>query len=206
MSSKRAPVIVAQFGERDPRLAPHFRALPIGGTRKAFRLEAIYWEALEAVAQRNGRNMTEEVAATLGRIGEAGNEAAALRASITADLLDLWRVAAARQAKIDWTRVLDEVPGLAFTMTPSQNLIAVNAGLRERLKILGGDITQAAAATELRISLDPAVVTQIERKRGFLDCSVCFHRGGWKSVRRARLGPGSESLAGGTVLLGFVEA
>jgi predicted DNA-binding ribbon-helix-helix protein len=210
MTSKPAPaparVLSTQFGERELRLSPHFRALSIGGARKGFRLEAIYWEALEAIAQRNGRSLTEEVAATLARIGPSGNDAATLRASITADLHDLWKVAAARQARLDWTRVIDEVPGLAFAMTHSQNLVAAGARLRERLKILGGTMDEPTALRELRVATDPSVVTQIERRKVFVDCSVSFQRAGWSSMRRARLGPGSETLAGSTILLGFVEA
>jgi predicted DNA-binding ribbon-helix-helix protein len=210
MSSKPAktatPVLVTRFGERDLRLSPHFRALSIGGARKGFRLEAVYWEALNAIAARNGRSLTEEVAATLKRLGSGGNDAAALRASVTADLYDLWKVAAARQARLDWTKVIDELPGLVFAVTPSQNLIAINARLRDRLKILGGEMDGAAALQELRVGIDPSVVTQVERRRTFLDCSVSFERAGWKSVRRARLGMGSETLAGSTILLGFVEA
>jgi predicted DNA-binding ribbon-helix-helix protein len=204
MSSKTAPKFAPDAGDRDPRLTPHFRALPIMGARKAFRLEAVYWEALEAIAERNGRTLNEEVAATLARIGDAGNDAAALRASVTADLLDLWRLAAGRHARFDWTRVLDELPGLAFAMTASQNLLAINPLLRERLRMLG--IGQSGGEGDLRVTVDPSVVAQIERKRAFLDCSICFHRAGLRTMRRARLGPASESPTGAGVLLGFVEA
>jgi predicted DNA-binding ribbon-helix-helix protein len=204
MSSKAARSLASEPRDRDPRMTPHFRALPIGGGRKAFRLEAVYWEALEAIAARNGRSANEEVAATLTKAGEAGNDAAALRASLTADLLDLWRLAAGRHARFDWTSVLDEVPGLAFSMTASQNLLAINPMLRERLRTLG--LSEGGGEGELRISVDPSVVAQIERKRAFLDCSICFHRAGSRTVRRARLGPASESPTGAGVLLGFVEA
>jgi predicted DNA-binding ribbon-helix-helix protein len=194
----------ADAGERDPRLAPHFRAIPVGRARKAFRLESVYWQALEAIATRNGRTLNEEVVATLARLGEAGNEAAGLRASVTSDLLDLWRLAAGRHARFDWTGVLDELPGLAFAMTASQNLIAINPLLRERLRTLG--LGSSTADGDLRVTLDPSVVAQIERKRAFLDCSICFHRAGSRTIRRARLGPASESPSGSGVLLGFVEA
>jgi predicted DNA-binding ribbon-helix-helix protein len=204
MTAKPVPSDATEAADRDPRLTPHFRAVPIRGGRKAFRLEAVYWEALEAIAQRNGRTTNDEIAATLARIGTAGNDAAALRASLTADLLDLWRVAAGRHARFDWTRVMDELPGLAFAMTASQNLLAINPLLRNRLQILG--LSQQGAEGELRVSLDPSVVAQIERRRSFLECSISFHRAGVRTVRRARLGPASESLSGAGVLLGFVEA
>jgi predicted DNA-binding ribbon-helix-helix protein len=204
MRAKPVRADAADAADRDPRLTPQFRAVPMRGTRKAFRLEAIYWEALEAIAQRNGRTPNDEVAATLARIGSAGNDAAALRASLTADLLDLWRMAAGRHARFDWTRVMDELPGLAFAMTASQNLLAINPLLRERLRTLG--LGKTGEEGELRVSLDPSVVTQIERKRAFLDCSICFQRAGLRTMRRARLGPASESPSGAGVLLGFVEA
>jgi predicted DNA-binding ribbon-helix-helix protein len=204
MTAKPVPVDATEAVDRDPRLTPHFRAVPIRGGRKAFRLEAVYWEALEAIAQRNGRTTNDEIAATLARIGTAGNDAAALRASLTADLLDLWRVAAGRHARFDWTRVMDELPGLAFAMTASQNLLAINPLLRDRLRMLG--LSQDGAESELRVSLDPSVVAQIERRRSFLECSISFYRAGVHTVRRARLGPASESPSGAGVLLGFVEA
>jgi predicted DNA-binding ribbon-helix-helix protein len=204
MSSKAVRSLTSEVRDRDQRLTPHFRALPIGGARKAFRLEAVYWEALEAIAARNGRSAAEEVAATLTKAGEAGNDAAVLRASLTADLLDLWRLAAGRHARFDWTSVLDELPGLAFSMTASQNLLAINPMLRERLRTLG--LSEGGGEGELRVSVDPSVVAQIERKRAFLDCSICFHRAGSRTIRRARLGPASESPTGAGVLLGFVEA
>jgi predicted DNA-binding ribbon-helix-helix protein len=204
MSGKAFRELETEPRDRDPRLTPHFRTLPIGGARKAFRLEAVYWEALEAIAARNGRTAIEEVAATLTKAGDASNEAAALRASLTADLLDLWRLAAGRHARFDWTSVLDELPGLAFSMTASQNLLAINPMLRERLRTLG--LSPDGAEGELRVTVDPSVVAQIERKRAFLDCSICFHRAGSRSIRRARLGPASESPSGSGVLLGFVEA
>jgi predicted DNA-binding ribbon-helix-helix protein len=204
MRIKAAKTFAPGEADRDPRLTPHFRALPIGGARRAFRLEAVYWEALQAIAERNGRTPTEEVAATLAKIGDAGNDAAALRATITADLLDLWRVAAGRHVRFDWTGVLDELPGLAFAMTASQNLLGINPMLRERLRLLG--LGKENAPEDLRVSVDPRVVTQIERKRSFLDCSICFQSAGTRTMRRARVGPASESPTGAGVLLGFVEA
>ena len=198
----RSLISDSQEPSRDPRLTPHFRALPIGGARKAFRLEEIYWEALEAIAERNGRTLAEEVAVTLARAGDAGNDAAALRASVTADLFDLWRIAGSRHVRFDWAKLMLELPSPAFAMTASQHLLAVNARLTSGLRAVG---LGGAGSGEIAVTVDPAVITQIERKKAFLDCSVCFHAGGSRAVRRARLGPANDPAAGPGVMLGFVE-
>ncbi len=42
----------------DERLALKFRVLSIEGKRRAFRLEAIFWSALEFIAARRRRSAT----------------------------------------------------------------------------------------------------------------------------------------------------
>lgn len=197
---KRA-LAAGEGAERAPRLTPHFRALPMGGARKAFRLEEIYWEALEAIARRNHRTLTEEVAATLARAGEGGNDAAALRASITSDLFDLWQIAAARHVRFDWARVIEEMPAQAFVVTASQALVAANPRLLRALHPFGVGRNKEA----LKVSIDPTVIAQVERRGGFVDCQVCFFEGGARAIRRARLGPASDSAAAHNILLGYLE-
>lgn len=204
MSARPVEDEEAPHPDRDPRLGLHFRALPISGSRKAFRLEEIYWEALEAIAQRNGRSLVEEVAATLARAGEGGNDAAALRASVTSDLYDLWRVAASRHVRLDWTKIVAEMPAQAFAMTAQQALVTANPFLLRRLTTLGLGKFESGFA-DLKVTVDPAVITQIERRRAYIDCSVAFQCNGSRLIRRVRLGPASDGPGGLAVLMGYVE-
>jgi len=207
MNSHAPPPEDGDEAPRDPRLSTQFRALPMGGTRKAFRLEAVYWEALQAIAARNNRTVVEEVAKSLADADPKGNDAAALRAKITGDLLDLWRVSASRQAKVDWRKLIEETPGDAFVMTVSQNLVAMNQRLCDKLSPLGIKPIQTPEGVRgVTLAVEASAITQIERRGAFMDCSVGFLGAGARLVRRARLGPASEPGQGQILLLGFVQA
>ena len=91
----------------DPRLEQQFRVISIGGERKAFRLEAVFWTVMRRVALRNKRSLAAEMAAALGRLSQRANQSAHLRARYAADLLDLLELAeanAARRTGLAWSR------------------------------------------------------------------------------------------------------
>src|SRR5579863_10398245 len=117
----------------DDRLAPRFRVVSIAGERRGFRLEQVFWSALAAIATRNRRSLAGEISATLRRTPGNLNASAMLRASLTADLFDLWDMAEGRAVRPAWGKVLAALPTPAFAATRAQAVAALNEPMRALL-------------------------------------------------------------------------
>jgi predicted DNA-binding ribbon-helix-helix protein len=194
--------------EVDPRLQPQFKVLTLGKERRAFRLESVFWTALAAIGQRNGRSLTREVEVTLERQAEPLNHSAYLRASVAADLYDLWSVSAARARKADWANVLAAAPCGAFAMTRSRRILEVNSALLAFLRLRDLHVPSTDEVGEkLFIEMGAAQNGfHKEDRQPYVTCQAVFRCGGRRTACRVRLVQAGDDKAEHALVVGFVLA
>jgi len=200
------------LGPEDARNRLHFRVLTIGGARKGFRLEVVYWEALELLAERNGRGVAAEVQARLAGAPESLNQSSVLRASLTADLMDGWRDSEARAAHPDWSAMIAALPVPAFLASRRSVLLAVNTPLLTVLQGLrsaaGVPLDTVEGALNLSVEVPPSAAAELGRPAGrkFVLCTVSFAAQGQRIACHARLVPALGARPEAAKLLGLLEA
>jgi predicted DNA-binding ribbon-helix-helix protein len=195
--------------EVDPRLQPQFKVLTLGKDRRAFRLESVFWAALAAIGQRNGRSLAREVEVTLERQAEPLNHSAYLRASVASDLLDLWNVSAARARKADWANVLAAAPTGAFAMTRSRRILEVNDALAAFLRARDLHVAPGRDVGE-QLFIEMGSLAQNGRpkedRQAFVTCQAVFRVGGRRTACRVRLVQAGDEKSEQTLQIGFVLA
>jgi predicted DNA-binding ribbon-helix-helix protein len=188
----------------DSRLAPRFRVLSIAGARRAFRLEAVFWSALAAIAALNRRPLAAEIAARLTDAPDAANHSALLRAGAVADLLELWETARAHAAKPMWTKVLAAMPGPAFAATGSGRLVALNAPMRGLLERHG-----LAPAPLAQASVELAAGALGQLSKAHLDqpvvCNAVFRAERSRAACRVRIVLAEPGQTDSRLIIGFPE-
>lgn len=201
----------AEGGGEDSPYRLHFRALPIDGGRKAFRLEMIYWQALEVLAAQNGRNLAGEVQARLAHTSDQLNQSSALRASVAADLFESWKKSEAEALRPDWSAMIAALPQPAFLASRRSVLLAVNEPLLSVLQGVHPDrgappLNTVPGALSLRVEVPPSVVAELATGRRFLICTVRFAAPGRASIAcRARMIPVRGARPELANLLGLLE-
>lgn len=185
----------------DPRLEQQFRVISIGGERKAFRLEAVFWTVMRLVARRNKRTLPAEMAAALGRLGQGSNQSAHLRARYAADLLDLLELAEANTARPDWAGVVEAMPQPAVVLTRTLKVLQANAAMRTLLAQRGVPLKADAVPT---VDVPPAIAERLGEEAGAAaGCNAIFRDGAGRCVVRTRFV--SATAGGGPLLLGFPD-
>jgi predicted DNA-binding ribbon-helix-helix protein len=208
--SRRGPIGDA-VGVEDDHDRLHFRVLSIGGARKGFRLEMIYWQALDVLAARNGRNLAAEVQARLAGAPEGVNHSSVLRASIAADLMGAWKQAEAEALRPDWSAMIAALPSPAFLVSRRSVLLAVNEPLLSMLQSLrsepGLPWNTIQGALTLSVQVPPAGGAELASgHRRFVICTVVFSGGGGQRIAcPARLIPVHGADVQSANLLGLVE-
>lgn len=190
----------------------HFRVLTIDGARKAFRLEMIYWRALDVLASQNGRSVAAEVQARLANAPEDLNQSSVLRASLTADLLESWKDAEERAIRPDWSAMIAALPSPAFLVSRRSVLLAVNEPLLTVLQGLraepGVPLNTLEGAVKLSVEVPPSAAAQLSPGSGrkFVICKVAFAAQGQRIACHARMVPVQGANLEAANLLGFLES
>jgi predicted DNA-binding ribbon-helix-helix protein len=99
--------------------------LKIGGRKRAFSLEPVFWEALDEIAQRNSDRLGASITRLLGD-GPHRNAASILRTGATGWLLQEYRKLSARDYKSLGQRIVDSIPVPAFVMDQRKEILAFN--------------------------------------------------------------------------------
>jgi predicted DNA-binding ribbon-helix-helix protein len=164
------------------------------GGRKAFRLEMIYWQALEVLAAQNGRSLAGEVQARLAHTSDQLNQSSALRASVAADLFESWKKSEAEALRPDWSAMIAALPEPAFIVSRRSVLLAVNEPLLSVLDGVHADgappLNTVPGALSLRVEVPPSVVAELASGRRFAICMVRFVAPGRPPIAcRARMIP-----------------
>jgi predicted DNA-binding ribbon-helix-helix protein len=191
---------------KDVRLSPRFRVFPIGGERRGFRLEQVFWNALAAIAERNRRDLAGEIAATLRRAPAELNASATLRASAVADLMDLWELAEAKAARPSWGKVIKALPYPAFAATRSLTLAALNDSMRVYLERRGLHAPVGPGRSATVELADGAIVQLLKAEPdGYVICNAVFRSGQHRALSRVRVVQVDGDRSEPRLMLGFPE-
>lgn len=168
---------------------PRFRVLRRQGWRKAFRLEEIFWETLEAAARDKGLRLTEFVHDLVA--GQPGNQASALRVVAARWLWRRYGELRKKNAPARLIDLLQAAPVPSFAIDQSRRLVAHN---REFVDLVRAD-TQAGSESHdiatARLALDvplDRLFAELEKNPGkILTCGFSIRLGATRRVGRARV-------------------
>jgi predicted DNA-binding ribbon-helix-helix protein len=201
----------ANDNDEESRFRPQFRVLMIGGARKAFRLESAFWNALEVLSRRNGRSLAGEVEARVAASPSDLNASSALRASLAAELMDLWAQAESRIARPQWPALVAAVPAPAFIVSRRSVLMAVNEPLLTYLEGQrpgrGVPLNTLPGALDMSVETPPSAIAELvaDPTRRFVTCNVVFKSQGRRVGCRVRLSPIDGATLDTPALLGFID-
>jgi predicted DNA-binding ribbon-helix-helix protein len=182
-----------------------FRVLRLGKTRKAFRLENPFWQALEIIAREKGRTLEDEVSSKLDNVPEGANHSSALRVGAIADMIAFWQVAESRASRLQWGHVLEASPSPAFALTESRRIICANSALVKAVR--GHRLAAGAGPTEIAIDLPAQAVGEALRLTGgHVLTNALFRSGPFRFSARVRLAGHINGAGSNRVVIGFLEA
>jgi predicted DNA-binding ribbon-helix-helix protein len=210
--SRNQPAQSTELAHEAAAAEPMFRVLVVDGRRKAFRLEASFWSALELFAARADRSLAAEVEARLMESSPELNQSSALRASLARDLLDGWRQAEARLAQPQCGALVAAIPTAAFAVSVRSRLLSVNAPLLAHLQRLSPDrglrLDTLDGALQLGVEIPPSAFAEFahDPARRFVACQAVFRTDARRIPCRIRLVPVEGADVSARTFLGFVEA
>jgi predicted DNA-binding ribbon-helix-helix protein len=181
-----------------------FRVLRLGKSRKAFRLENPFWQALEIIAREKGRSLEDEISAKLDAVPDGANQSSALRVGAIEDMIAFWQVAESRASRLQWTHVLEASPAPAFALTESRKILCVNSALVKAVR--GHRLAPGAGPTEIAIDLPAQAVHEALRSGVHVLTNAMFRSGPFRFAARARLAGHINGAGTNRVVIGFVES
>jgi predicted DNA-binding ribbon-helix-helix protein len=181
-----------------------FRVLRLGKSRKAFRLETPFWQALEIIAREKGRTLEDEVGSRLAGVAEGANQSSALRVGAIEDMIAFWRVAESRAARLHWAHVLEASPSPAFALTEGGRIICANSALMKAIR--GHRLAEGGGPTEVAIDLPAQAVGEALRSGAHVLTTALFRSGPFRVSARARLVSHVNGAGTNRVVIGFLES
>jgi len=189
-----------------------FRVVAIGGARKAFRLESVFWRSLEVLAKRSGRTLASEIQSRLGKAGAGSNQSSALRAGLADDLLQLWTASDDKNRRQDWSKLCAAMPTPAFLINNRSVLLAVNTPLVAALEKArvgpGPSIDSVEGAVNLTVQAPAGAIAELlgDIDKRFTVCNAAFSVGNYRIACRVRLAALNAGSVDSPVIMGFLEA
>jgi predicted DNA-binding ribbon-helix-helix protein len=198
----------ARAGAGDGPHAPRFRVVSIDGKRRGFRLESIFWSALELIASHHGRTLPAQIASILQGVDDDANASAAVRSSVAAELIDISEIGKASAVNPSWEKVLTAMPHPAFALTRNQAIVALNDPMWAFLESRGLPRAPAAPNEVLGVELTAAALA---RRHGvdpgdFVLCNAVFRVGGRLTNCRVRIIQAAGDAGDRRLMLGFPDA
>ena len=168
---------------------PRFRVLRRQGWRKAFRLEAIFWETLEAAAQDKGLRLTEFVHDRVA--GQSGNQASALRVAAAGWLWRRYQRLRKTTAPARLIDLLQAAPVPSFAIDQSRRLVAHNREFVDLVRAETRGEPESHDISTARLALDApldALIAELEKDPAkVLTCGYTIRHDSTRRVGRARV-------------------
>jgi predicted DNA-binding ribbon-helix-helix protein len=166
-----------------------FRVLRRQGWHKAFRLEEIFWETLQAAAQDKGLRLTEFVQDRLA--GQPGNQTSALRVAAAGWLWRRYNRLRKKTAPARLIDLLQAAPVPSFAIDQSRRLVAHNREFADLVRADTRAGTESHDISTARLALDvplDALMGELEMNPGrVLTCGYSIRLGATRRVGRARV-------------------
>lgn len=153
------------MSDTDP-FKPHFRAINSGGKRRGFRLEGVFWKALDTVTRSDGVSVADYVSMlNEGKTGENGLSSY-LRASIMQRVLEQHDQLHDRMEKINSKTIVAACPVPAFIISVDKKILFQNGGFLMYLQTRFTGLDTVEALSNIKLTLETPLLDLInEMKR-----------------------------------------
>jgi predicted DNA-binding ribbon-helix-helix protein len=134
---------------------PQFRAIGAGSQRRGLRLERIFWDSLDALAERRKQKRAALIAKVLH--GTDDNAASRLRCYIVMEVEAERRDLVERTDAIRSIKMMQQAPVPAFAITRQKRIQQVNSEFMQFLKVASGNASGNITPELVHLSLDTAI-------------------------------------------------
>ncbi len=141
---------------------PHFRAINSAGKRRGFRLEGVFWKALETVTKSDGTSVAEYVSKlNHEKTGESGLSSY-LRASIMQRVLEQHDSLRSRIDKINSRTIVSACPVPGFIISVDKRILYQNSGFLMYLQTRFTGLDSVEALSNIKLTLETPLIDLIE--------------------------------------------
>lgn len=152
------------MADSDP-FKPHFRAINSGGKRRGFRLEGVFWKALEAVTRSEGVSVAEYITKLNDiRTGESGLSSH-LRASIMQKVLEQHERLCERIEKFNSRTIVAACPVPGFIISVNKRILYQNSGFLMYLQTRFNGLDSVEALGNIKLTLEAPLIDLIEEMK-----------------------------------------
>ncbi|HEX2257859.1 MAG TPA: ribbon-helix-helix domain-containing protein [Afifellaceae bacterium] len=182
-----------------------FRALRCNGTRKAFRLEVLFWQLLEAAARASGLRLSDYINHAVSE-GKGANGASALRVAAAGWVAGRYAELQSKTAPERLLRLVQLAPCACFAIGANRALLSYNQEFADAVRSNMAVGQMPIDVSTARLSLDVPLQRVIELLRSgekeSIDCGYAIHVGTARRIGKARvlLLPAESA----TILVGFL--
>lgn len=150
----------------DPeQLKPHFRAINSAGKRRGFRLERVFWTALEDLTRADGVSVADFISRLHGgKTGDSGLSSL-LRASIMRGLLARYDSLRARIERFNSRTIIAACPVPAFIISVDKKILFQNSAFLMYLQTRFTGLDNVAALSTLKLTLETPLIDLIEQMK-----------------------------------------
>ena len=194
--------------DRDTLHSPRFRIFQRGGWKRAFKLEDIFWHALEYLAERKGQKLTDYLRSQLEMRKSVDNQSSFLRALAACGIMEELEETQKQLARFGSRGVLQAVPAPGFIVAEGLGLAGYNGeflALVRKLAALGDGDEQPQARLNFDLPVAGIKSALRERQPQPVECGFSLMAGSRRCRGRVRvcLIPGSSNRED---LMGFIVA
>jgi predicted DNA-binding ribbon-helix-helix protein len=152
------------MSDPDP-FKPHFRAINSGGKRRGFRLEGVFWKALDAVTRSEGVSVAEYISKLNDvRTGDNGLSSH-LRASIMQRVLEQHERLRDRFSKSNSKTIVAACPVPGFIISVDKRILYQNSGFLMYLQTRFTGLDSVEALSNIKLTLESPLIDMIEEMK-----------------------------------------
>lgn len=149
------------MSDPDP-LKPHFRAINSGGKRRGFRLEGVFWKALDSVTKNDGMSVSDYVSNLNDvKTGESGLSSY-LRASIMQRVLEQHDKLRTRVEKFNSRTIVAACPVPGFIISVDKRILFQNSGFLMYLQTRFTGLDSIEALGNIKLTLETPLIDIID--------------------------------------------
>ena len=140
------------------QLKPHFRAINTGDKRRGFRLERVFWAALDELTKADGITVADYV----GRLqqednGESGLSSQ-LRASIMRNMMIQYRGLTAKTGSFNSKTIIAACPVPAFVISVDKKILFQNSAFLMYLQTSFTGLDNVEALGNIKLTLETPLI------------------------------------------------
>ena len=145
------------------QLKPHFRAINSGGKRRGFRLERIFWKALDELTRSEGVTVADYVSDLQDiKTGEAGLSSL-LRASVMQKMMDKYEALRAKITGFSSRTIVAACPVPAFIISVDKKILFQNSAFLMYLQTRFTGLESVEALGNIKLTLETPLLDIIDQ-------------------------------------------